>query len=567
MIPSYFVQLPKLPLTSNGKIDRKALPEPEGSINTGVEYAAPQNEIEEKLAAIWQEVLGAEKIGINDNFFELGGHSLKATVVASRAAKLLNTELPLREIFRTPTVKELAQYIKGAKSSIYTSIEPVEEREYYPVSSAQKRLYIIDQLEGAGTGYNMPQVLALKGEPDKERFEAAFKELIKRHESLRTSFEMTEGEPVQRIHDEAEFAIDYREAAEEEIDTIIKDFIRPFDLGKAPLFRVGLCKTGEGRYILTFDMHHIISDGVSMEILVREFISLYEGQNLPELLIRYRDYSVWQKGLFGRGVMEEQEQYWLKTFGGEIPVLNLPADYIRPAVHSFEGDSISFDLKPILSEKINKLALETGSTLYMVLLAAYDVLLSKYTGQEDIIVGSPAAGRPHADLEGIIGMFVNTLGMRNYPKGSKTFLEFLQEVRENALRAYENQDYQFEELVDKLNLKKDLSRNPLFDTMFVWQDTGNSPMEIRDFCIEPYRFANKTAKFDLTLQAAKDGRGISLVLEYCTKLFKPETARRMAGHFVRIVEEVVKNPGIRLAEIELLSAQEKQLIIYEFNNT
>ena len=384
-----------------------------------MEYAAPQNETEAKLVNIWREILGAERIGINDNFFDLGGHSLKATTMVSRIYKELNVEVPLREVFKTPTIKGMATYIGAAEQSLYSAILPVEKREYYPVSSAQRRLYIIDKLEEAGTGYNIPGVMVIEGGLDRKRLETVFQELVDRHEAFRTSFEMKGGEPVQRIHHRVELTLHYREAAENEIDNIIQEFIRPFDLSQAPLLRVGLIKINELKHILMYDMHHIISDGTSMAILIREFINLYQGQSLPELRIQYKDFAVWQNELFKRGKIRKQEEYWLARFAGEIPVLNLPTDYTRPAVQSFEGDRIALNLGPELAAGINRLASETGSTLYMVLLAAYNVLLSKYSGQEEIIVGTPIAGRPHADLERMIGMFVNTLAMRNYPEGIK----------------------------------------------------------------------------------------------------------------------------------------------------
>ena len=415
MIPSYFVHLDKLPLTPNGKLDRKALPEPNGSISTGVEYEAPTNETEEKLVSIWKEVLGAEKIGRNDNFFELGGHSLKATVLVSRIHKEMNVEVPLREAFANPVLKSMAEYIKETTTSIYKSIEPVGKKEYYPLSSAQKRLYILNQMEKENLAYNMPGTLVLEGKLDKERLEKAFGTLIGRHETLRTSFELVEGEPVQKISEMVEFEIEYYELEKEKAAEKIKELIRPFDLSKAPLLRAALIKTKEERHILLFDMHHIISDGMTMNIITKEFAQVYEGRELPELRIQYKDYSEWQNRLFETGIIEKQKESWLKVFEGEIPLLNLPTDYTRPSRQSFEGDHIAFHAGKEIKQKIHKLIQETGTTMYMVLLAAYNTLLMKYAGQEDIVVGTPIAGRPHADLESMVGMFVNTLAMRNQP--------------------------------------------------------------------------------------------------------------------------------------------------------
>ncbi|RTZ29485.1 amino acid adenylation domain-containing protein, partial [Paenibacillus polymyxa] len=569
MIPSYFVRMEKLPLTPNGKIDRKALPVLDSNVNTGVEYVVPSGEIEEKLALLWRDILGIEKVGRNDNFFMLGGHSLKATSLVARIHKEFNIDIPLKEIFKTPTILEIARYIKDSKESLYQSIQPAGEMEYYPMSSAQRRLYILNQLEGAGTAYNMPGIMLLEGSIDTARFQEVFRQLVKRHETLRTSFHMIDGNPVQKVHDHVEFSVMYFETNEEKAAEYAGEFARPFDLGKAPLLRVELVKTGEDRHLMMFDMHHIISDGVSMDILIREFMDLYEGNNPPALRIQYKDYAVWQNKLFDEGGISSQEEYWLQAFQGEIPVLNMPLDYPRPVIQSFEGDFFSFEAGSELTNKLNKLARDNGATLYMTLLAAYNILLSKHTGQEDIIVGSPIAGRPHSDLQDILGMFVNTLAMRNYPKGDSTFVEFLNEVRENALRAYDNQDYQFEELVEKLNLKRDMSRNPLFDTMFTMQNASKVEFAVPGISFRPFNngLEYRISKFDLSIDAIEREDGMAFSFEYCTRLFKKETIKRLAAHYLNVLEEITANPFKRLSEINMLSQEEKQQIIYGFNDT
>jgi tyrocidine synthetase-3 len=568
MIPSYFVRLEQLPLTPTGKVDRKALPEPEvGDIDTGNEYEAPQNETETKLVRIWREVLGIEKVGINDSFFELGGHSLNATNVIARIHKELNVELPLREIFNAPTVKELAKRIAKTEENIYSAIKLAQTKEYYQVSAAQKRMYIINQLDNSGISYNTPGAIIIEGELDKNRLERVFKTLIKRHDAFRTSFEMADGEPVQRIYETVDFEITYLKSEADQADRIIKEFIRSFDLSKAPLLRVCLIELSGNRHIMIYDTHHIISDGTSMAILNGEFIKLYNGEELPELRIQYKDYAEWQKKLFKSGKLKIQEEYWINRFSGEIPVLNLPTDYSRPVVQSFEGDRIEFETGPELTFKIKRMAAETGATVYMILLAAYNILLSKYSSQEDIVIGSPIAGRLHADLESIIGMFVNTLALRNYPEGKKSFRKFLSEVKEDSLKAYENQEYQFEELVEQLNLRRDLSRNPLFDVMFVLQNMDIKASPINDLRFIPYEFENKVAKFDLTLTAMEAGETIWLSFEYCTKLLRKETIQRMAGHYIQIITEIVTAPDRKLSEIEMLSEAEKQQILSSFNDT
>ncbi len=567
MIPSFFMQVDKMPLTPNGKIDGKALPEPDARMNTETLYEAPRNKLEEELAAIWKGVLKVDTIGIHDNFFELGGHSLKATTLAFKISKELNVELPLSEIFSSPTIKELAEYIKDAGESGYSSIAPVEEKEYYPVSSAQKRLYLINLMEGKNTSYNMPAAIEILGCLDKVRLEESFKKLIERHESLRTTFEFMDGQPVQKIHPQADFQMDYWELEAADIPQKIKEFVTPFDFTKAPLIRAGLIKVSESRHILIYDMHHIISDGISMNIIIREFISLYTGKQLPELRVQYKDFSAWQNRRLETDPLKKQEQYWLEVFTGEIPLLNMPTDYPRPSVQSFEGNSLDFELDKELAEGLAKLAAKTGTTLYMVLLAAYNILLSKYSGQEDIVVGTPIAGRRHSDLENIVGMFVNTLAVRNYPEGSKPFLRFLEEVKENSLKAYENQDYQFEQLVEMLDLKRDLSRNPLFDTMFSLQNMEMSEVRIEGLDFKPYAFDREVSQFDLTLDAVEENETITFSLGYCTKLFRKETMERFAGHYVNLLRAITANCEVKLSDMDMLSEKERRQILTDFNDT
>ncbi len=448
-------------------------------------------------------------------------------------------------------------------------IKPVEEREYYSASSAQKRLFILNQLEEISTSYNMPGAILIEGEFDQKRLEYAFNTLVERHESFRTSFEMMNGELIQRIHKNIDFQITYMElGSQSSIEAVIKEFIRPFDLNCAPLLRVGLIKITDQRHILVFDMHHIISDGASMDILVKEISSLFNGKDLPDLKIQYKDFSIWQNDLFNSEKIKKQEEYWLQNFADELPILNMPTDHLRPPVMSFKGDELEFVLDEKVTARLNKLCNEKNVTSYMVLLAAYNVLLSKYSGQEDIIVGSPIAGRSNLDLENIIGMFVNTLAMRNYPTGEKRFAEFLDEVKENATKSYENQDYQFEMLVEKLDLQKNLNRNPLFDVVFSLQNgTGYDHLDLGDLKFIPYEIENKVAKFDLTLTAVDSEKVFYFTLNYSTDLYEKETIERMANHLANIVRQIVENPMIEIGKIQMISAEERDQLLFKFNDT
>lgn len=567
MIPSVFVTIERLPLTPNGKIDRRALPEPEHSLDTGTAFAEPRTSVESQLVSIWQDVLGLQRISVLDNFFEIGGHSLRATTLVTKLHKEMDISFPLRDVFEFPTIEQMAQAIAGMKQDVYSSIPVMEERAMYPVSSAQKRLYILSQLEGGGTSYNVPAAMIVEGALDRSRLEQTFCQLIDRHESLRTSFELVNGEPVQRIHSEVDFTLTYGQAGEEDLEEKVRHFVRVFDLGQAPLYRVELLQLDTEKHILLFDMHHIITDGASMGILVQEFSQLFAGEGLPPLRIQYKDYSAWQQVRMQSEQYQQQEKYWLETLAGELPVLDLATDHPRPAVRSFEGAKLEFVVEPRLTEQLKGIAAQSGSTLYMVLMAAYTILLHRYTGQEDLIVGTPIAGRLSADLEPIIGMFTNTLVMRNYPTKEKTFLEYAAEVKDNALKAYEHQEYPFEELVAKLNLARDFSRNPLFDTMLVLQNTENGELKVDSLNILPYEQKHTIAKFDLTLTVVELGDQLNCSLEYTSALFNEATINRMAGHFLELAQSIVQQPNEAIGSLSFVTAAETDQLLQSFNDT
>ncbi|RPE04909.1 non-ribosomal peptide synthetase, partial [Paenibacillus polymyxa] len=584
MVPSFLVQLEQMPLTPNGKIDRKALPAPEGSLQTGADYVAPRTWVEVKLAQIWQDVLGLTQVGVKENFFEIGGHSLRATTLASKIHKELNKPLPLRSIFEAPTIEQLAVVLEQLDQVTYASIPVTEERSFYPLSSAQKRLYVLHQFDPQDVNYNMPSVLQVSGPLDVKRVEDVFRQLIARHASLRTRFDLVDSEPMQSIEDTVPFEVEFTKVQAEgattdtdtrvnkEVQELVSCFVRPFNLKAAPLLRVGLVDLGvsgagqEPQHVLMLDMHHIVSDGVSMGVLTEEFVRLYDGEKLPPLRIQYKDYAVWQQSEVHQKWMQRQEAYWLDTFRGELPVLDLPTDFARPSIRSTAGDTVVFGLGREVSERLKELAAHTGSTLYMVLLAAYTALLHQYSGQEDIVVGTPIAGRPHADLEPILGMFVGTLALRNYPTAEHTFRSYVEEVKVRALQAYEHQDYPFEELVEKLNVKRDMSRHPLFDTMFTLQTTEEGELQLADLSFRPYGLEQTPAKFDFTLEAREEEAGIQFGLQYATALYQRETVERMTRHFIRLAEAVAANPDAKLGELELITTEETEQILKVFND-
>ncbi len=622
MVPTYFTPLDALPLTPNGKINRKALHGfEEGQMKAESLYVAPSGPVETQVAEIWQDVLNLEQVGVTDDFFESGGDSLKAITAAGRIQKTFSVSLTLGQFFNHPTIKKLALFIAGqAKERVYEAIEKTEPGEFYRLSSAQKRLYILNRLEPQSLGYNLPGAVILEGTPDIPGMEKALRGLIERHESLRTSFRMAEGNPVQVIHgiDEIDFKIDYepwsglrrlsegppggpkggapwdpikgasdlsRSQGEQgligddrertgpvSIDGIAASFIRPFNLSEAPLLRAGMFKLEEGRYLLVLDIHHIVYDGSSTAVFLRELTALYRGEQLPPLSIQYKDYAEWQNGERQITAVKNQEAYWLERFKGEIPLLNLPLDFPRPAVQVYDGSTVVFEIGANESEALTKLAQSQQSTLFMILLAIYNILLSRLSRQEDIIVGAPVAGRKHPDLQNLIGIFLNTLALRNHPAASKSFGEFLKEVKTGTLDAFDNQDYPFENLVEQVVARRDLSRNPLFDVMFSLHNEvpvhESYEEESYGLTIKTYRLSKKASQFDMTFEGmeADDGR-LVFKIDYCTGLFKEETVERFAGYFKEVVSSVLAEPGRKLAEVEILPRAEKKKLLIEFNDT
>ncbi|HLP46095.1 MAG TPA: amino acid adenylation domain-containing protein [Candidatus Kapabacteria bacterium] len=572
MVPVYFVPLAKIPLTPNGKLDRKALPDPVQKEES--DFRAPGNELEEKLAEIWAGVLGIKKdiIGIDTNFFGLGGHSLNATILVSKIHKELNVRLPLVEFFKIPTIKGLSGYIMAAEEENFAAIEPAEEKEYYKSSSSQKRLYVLQQIEENSIAWNVFQAFPLGQEVEKEKLIAVFNRLIARHETLRTSFEMIGGEPVQRIHKYSEWNLQFYKIDETDWGYVERNFRKPFDLSKAPLLRVGLVETEPPShyYYLVVEMHHIVSDEVSQILLQNEFKALYAGEELPALRLQYKDYSEWQNSQEQQLLIQEQERYWLEVFSDEVPVLNLPNDYPRPVMQSAEGNTVDFLLSGKERFTLNELVKETGATVYMCILSIFTILLSRLSGQEDIVIGTPIAARRHADLEKIIGMFVNALTTRNTAGAEKRYKDFLLELKERTLRAYENQEYPFEELVEKISVSRDTSRHPVYDVMF-----NLVHMEEQDYVMqeteeeEPtqYQHRKATSKVDLTLITVEMGDKLLFSIEYCNQLFKPATIDRFISYFKRLLSSLSEDSDVRLFEMEMISREEKQQILYKFNDT
>ena len=379
-------------------------------------------------------------------------------MLSSKVHQTLNLNASLMDIFKHPTIRGLANLLSSGgvretaqAAQSFTSIQPVEKKQYYPISSAQKRLFILYRLDEQALGYNMPRQFRLQGEIDETKLEQAFESLIKRHESFRTSFNVIGDRTMQVVHETVKFSIAFHENVDSDVavEGIIRDFVRPFDLSKAPLLRVGLIRASGVRHILMLDMHHVVSDGASTELIIKDFIALYSGVTLPPLKLQYKEYSQWQNSRMESPELKKQENYWLEQFAGDIPVLDLPLDFERPSIRHFEGSRVDFRLNREITSGLDKLAIDSGGTMYMVLFTIYSIFLSRITGQEDIVIGTVNLGRNHADLEKIVGMFVNTMGLRTFPTGTKTSAQLLDEIIATTLTAFENQDYQYDRLVEK----------------------------------------------------------------------------------------------------------------------
>ncbi|MEE1282891.1 MAG: amino acid adenylation domain-containing protein, partial [Acutalibacteraceae bacterium] len=560
MIPSYMMQIEIIPITKNGKLDKRALPEIDSK--TTREYIAPRTESEKVICEIFGEILGAEKVGINDGFFELGGHSLRATRLVNSIEAKLGVKVALKDVFSHTTPEQLAKIIDGSTGEEYVPIPKAEEKEYYPMSSAQKRTYLIQQMEPEAITYNMPQSMKLEGEVYPEKLKSALQEMTDRHEILRTAFLTVDGECVQKILPNIEADFEYISESTKSDEEIYNEFVRPFDLSDAKNVKVMLVNKGE-YHLLLIDMHHIISDGMSETTFTEELIALYNGEKLEPLTHQFKDYSEWMR----TRDLSSQKEYWVNEFSDEIPVLDMPLDYARPQMQSYNGASAGIPIDKETYMSINELAQKTGTTPYMIFLSALMIMLSKYSRQEDIVVGSPISGRTHKDTEKMLGMFVNTLAMRGRPEGNKKYSDFLAEIKASCLKAYENQEYPFEELVENVDVNRDMSRNPLFDVMLVMQNNENIKSSVTVADSGEVENSLCTAKFDLEFGITENGEQFLLTLVYCSDLFTDIFAKKLLNNFAELIKNLMNSYDAKINQIEMITAEEKDLICNNFNAT
>jgi amino acid adenylation domain-containing protein/non-ribosomal peptide synthase protein (TIGR01720 family) len=576
MIPAYFVFLESFPLMVNGKIDRRNLPIP--VLNQGT-YIVPGSPAEEIIAGIWANVLGVEQVGIEDNFFELGGHSLLATQVISRLRDAFKVEIPLKDLFQSPTVAGLAQKIEnyGGNDDI-APIVPIDRQHPLPLSFAQSRLWFLAQLEPNNPFYNIAIPIRIQGIVQIEALEQSLNEVLQRHEVLRTVFKTIAGKPVQVILPVLKLNVEIFESTEPVGELALEEAQKPFKLDRSPLLRVKVVRLSETEHILLLTIHHIIADGWSLGIFVRELAALYQGYTLEPLPIQYADFAAWQRGRnYGNST-----EYWKKQLHGLPSLLELPGDRPRPAIQSFRGARYKFKLSGHLTESLKSLSRQTGSTLFMTLLAAFYTLLHRYTGISDLVVGSPIANRNRLETEALIGFFVNTLALRIDMAGNPTFEELLGRVRQVTLDAYTHQDLPFERILDgaykprpqvagtapyELSIERSLSYSPIFQVMFVLQNTPVEKLEVAGLTWTPLEIDSGTAKFDLTLTLEETEQGLEGVFEYSTDLFEAATIHRMAGCFRTLLTYIVEDPEQPISELPLLSKAEQKQLLDSLNET
>ncbi|HEX7240317.1 MAG TPA: condensation domain-containing protein, partial [Longimicrobiaceae bacterium] len=580
MVPTAFVALETLPLTPNGKVDRAALPTPAAERASGREPAAPRNPAERALVEIWSAVLGVERVGIHERFFELGGDSILAIRVAT-AARRVGMQLLPRQLFEHATIAELAGQVEEMRRAglpVLPPVMPTGRAGPLPLSFAQERLWFIDRLEPGSAVYNIPVAWRLGGELDVEALERALGEIVRRHETLRTTFAEVDGSPVQVIAPFGGFALpveDLSDLSEAALRRRAREeAARPVDLAAGPLFRAALLRVGAEDHVLLLTMHHIVSDGWSMGVLFRELSALYaayrEGGESPlaELPVQYADYAVWQREQLVGEVLDRQLAYWKERLAGAPELLELPTDRPRPAVQTFRGAAVPMELSQELLERLQALGRSEGATLYMVLLGAFQVLLSKYSGSEDIVVGSPIAERTRGEVEGLIGFFVNTLVLRTDLSGDPSLRELLGRVRQVTLGAYEHQELSFEKLVAELQPERSLSHSPLFQVMFTMNNTEGAAVDsLPGLSVTTMGSAGRSAKFDLTLALEATALGLRGELAYSTDLFERATIERMVAHLGAVLEQVAADADLPVSALELMESAERARVVEEWNRT
>ncbi|MCQ4921644.1 amino acid adenylation domain-containing protein [Tissierella carlieri] len=564
MLPAYIQRVDNLPVTANGKIDRRFLQNMELEEEYDLKKEQPKNEMEQILMDIWQEVLEHSDFGVNDSFFEVGGNSFSAIYASSKINSQFNIETDFQDFFMYSTIRTFAKVLKSKRKPKSEIIPKAEVKDHYKASSGQKRMYALNYLTGESTTYNCPYAYQIKGAFNEDIFYDCYCKLLEKHDSLRTSFVIQDGEVIQTIHSNVtpDYSfIDYMkmsnnydkiEHLEEVVKSIIADFVKPFRLQKAPLFRMKVIKISNDLFIMMVDIHHIICDAVSMSILLQDFADLINGKQLQKPLYQYYDYSEWQNSLIENGKLEKQERFWLELFKNEIPVLNMPTDFSRPPKQTFKGNTITRNMDHLLTEQLCDLARKYNCTLYMVIMSIYSIVLHKYSGQDDFIIGTAVAGRQETELYDIVGLFINTLPMRVGVNYNNTFEEHLHQVKEMAIQAFSNQDYQIEELIKNIKVPVDVSRNALYSTMFTMQN-AKMTKQVENLDITPLNIPLDISRVDINIMATETEQGIEFVLQFCDDLFLEESMQLLLDRLFYAANEVSHNHSLLIKNIKLFN--------------
>ncbi|RAJ76608.1 non-ribosomal peptide synthase protein (TIGR01720 family)/amino acid adenylation domain-containing protein/thioester reductase-like protein [Chitinophaga dinghuensis] len=578
MSPAVLIPLEKLPLTSNGKVNKRALPAPDQSLMPGAAYMPPRNATELALTGIWQQLLKVSRIGIYDNFFELGGHSLLVTRVVSAIRRELEVEIPIRDLFTYPVVADLADHIRRLQpGTVMPAVTASPRLGKLPLSSAQERLWFIDRMKGS-VAYHIPMVLKLDGDLDITALESTLKTIVDRHEALRTVFLEEDGEVSQHILPANEWQLQVIDKSietnrEQIMEEITAYYDQPFDLTSDCMLRVQLVKLSANEHYMVIVLHHIAADGWSVTILLKELMSLYEAAHrhqphqLDPLQVQYADYALWHRQHLQGALLDQQLSYWKEKLD-DVATLQLPTDFPRPASQSTRGNTLHYEVDGTLTAGLNQLSRQQGATLFMTMLAAFKVLLYRYSGQEDIVVGSPIANRTQQTIEPLIGFFVNTMALRTNLAGNPDFLSLLKQVKTTLLEAYQYQDAPFEKIVEAVVSDRDMSRTPLFQVMFILQNLPEVPeLRLDDVPITIQSIPNATAKFDLTVDVTTTDSGLRFRVEYCSDLYEEATIARMIEHYLVLLKAVVEAPARQIGELPMLTAQEEKQLLHTFNDT
>lgn len=581
--PDTIIPVKDIPRTTSGKLQRFKLLEryikgdfekAEQQLNLLMEerklaaaaVAMPSNETEAALLQIWRQLLKTGDIGVDQHFFEVGGNSLKAAEMSMQIFRQFKADLPPELFYEKGTITGIAEAILHAEPKICEPIPEASVSAYYPASSAQKRLYYFWQLHNTSTAYNIPVAFRINGAIDHKRLEDCLQQLIARHDSLRMSFH-PDNEPVFKVHETVGFDVNIVECGASDLHDALKSVVRPFDLSRAPLFRANLLNIHGGGQVLFMDFHHIISDGVSVYYFLDELTALYNGTEIPFLPVQYKDYACWEKQHTAAERMVLQEKYWLEQLKGELPVLEMPLDFQRPVIFDAAGDKLSFSLGKEVTAQLKQLAAANGCTLHVLLFTAYNILLSKYTGQEDLVVGIPVAGRTHPDLQRTQGMFVNNLAIRSNVSGDDSFEALLKKESAGIKEALGNQNYPFYNLTRHLTARRDVSRNPVFDTMFIYQNMGFPVTKTNDFTLSALFFDPGFSKFDVSMEVFDHEEALQYNIEYATNLFRKDTIERMASHFKNLLNSIIEDPRAAIADLGIISCEESDAYVKGFNAT